>query len=66
MTAWSTKGLVPCRLDDKISIAAMFACLGNNARGLDVDFAFFSSNPSFPEHSSKTVIEMIYQAQIKP
>lgn len=58
------KGLVPRRPDDKIGIAAMFARVGNNARGLDADTAFFSGNPSFPERSSETVIDMMYQAQL--
>jgi porin len=60
------KGLVPKRPDDKIGIAAMFARVGNNARGLDADTAFFSDNPLFPERSSETVIEMMYQAQLTP
>jgi porin len=60
------KGLIPRRPDDKIGIAAMFARVGDNARGLDADTAFFSSNPFFPVRSSEAVIEMMYQAQIKP
>ena len=41
------KGLVPHRPDDKIGIAAMFARIGNNARGLDADTAFFPGIPRF-------------------
>jgi porin len=60
------KGLVSRRPDDKIGIAAAFAGVSNNARGLDADVGFFSGNPGFPVRSSEMVIEMTYQAQLKP
>jgi porin len=60
------KGLVPRRPDDKIGIATAFAGVSNNARGLDADTGFFSGNPGFPIRSSEMVIEMTYQAQLKP
>jgi porin len=60
------KGLVPRRPDDKVGIAAAHARLGNNARGLDMDTAFFSNNPFYPIRSGETAIEMMYQAQLAP
>jgi porin len=60
------KGLVPRRPDDKIGIAAAHARVGNNARGLDMDTAFFSNNPFYPIRSGETAIEMMYQAQLAP
>jgi porin len=60
------KGLVPHRPDDKIGIATAFARVGDNARGLDADIGFFSGNPFYPVRSSEAVIELMYQAQLKP
>jgi len=59
------KGLVPRRPDDKIGIAAAYARVGDNARGLDADTAMFG-NFFFPIRSGETMVEMIYQAQIAP
>ena len=59
------KGLVPSRPDDKVGIAAAYARVGNNARGLDMDTAFFG-NFFYPVRSSETMIEVIYQAQLTP
>ena len=39
------KGLVPHRPDDRSASQSLFARVGNNARGLDADTAFFSGNP---------------------
>ena len=47
-------------------IAAAVARVGDNARGLDADVGFFSGNPFFPVRSSEAVIELMYQAQLKP
>jgi porin len=60
------KGLVPHRSDDKIGIAAAYSRVGNNARGLDADIGLFSGNTFFPVQSSEAVIELMYQAQLKP
>jgi porin len=59
------KGLVPRRPDDKIGIAAAYARVGNNARGLDQDIGFFG-NFLYPVRSGETAIEMMYQAQLAP
>ncbi len=59
------KGLVPRRPDDKVGIAAAYARVGNNARGLDMDIGFFG-NFFYPVRSGETMIEMIYQAQVAP
>jgi porin len=59
------KGLVPRRPDDKVGIAAAYARVGNNARGLDQDIGFFG-NFLCPVRSGETAIEMMYQAQLAP
>jgi porin len=59
------KGLVPRRPDDKIGLAAAYARVGNNARGLDVDTGLFG-NFFYPVRSGETMIELIYQAQLTP
>ena len=60
------KGFVPRRPNDKIGIAAAFARVGDNARGLDADIGFFSGDSFYPVRSSEAVIELMYQAQLKP
>ena len=60
------KGLVPHRPNDKIGIATAVARVGDNARGFDADVGFFSGNAFFPVRSSEAVIELMYQAQLKP
>jgi porin len=60
------KGLAPGRPDDKVGIAAAYARVSDNARGLDADIGFFSGNPFYPVRSSEAVIELMYQAQLKP
>jgi porin len=57
------KGLVRGRPDDKVGIAALYARLGNNARGLDADIGLFG-NVFNPVRTSEMVIEMTYQAQL--
>jgi len=59
------KGLVPRRPDDKIGIAAAYARVGDNARGLDSDIGLFG-NFFYPVRSGEAMIEMIYQAQLAP
>lgn len=59
------KGLIPHRPDDKIGVAAAYARVGNNARGLDFDTGFFG-NSFYPVRSGETAVEMMYQAQLTP
>jgi porin len=59
------KGLVPQRPDDKVGIAAAYARVGDNARGLDMDTGFFG-NFYYPVRSGETMIEVMYQAQLAP
>jgi porin len=59
------QGLIPGRPNDKIGAAAAFARVGNNARGLDADTGMFG-NFYFPVRCSETMIELTYQAQLKP
>jgi porin len=59
------KGLVPRRPDDKVGIAAAYARLGDNARGLDMDTGFFG-NFYYPVRSGETMMEVMYQAQLAP
>ena len=59
------KGLIPRRPDDKIGLAAAYARVGNNARGLDVDTGLFG-NFFFPVRSGETMFELMYQAQLTP
>jgi porin len=57
------KGLVPGRPNDKVGIAAAYARVGDNARGLDADIGLFGGF-LYPVRSSETVIEMMYQTQL--
>jgi porin len=59
------KGLAPGRPNDKVGIAAAYARIGNNARGLDADIGLFG-NFFNPVRSDETMIEMMYQAQLTP
>jgi porin len=59
------KGLVPGRPDDKVGIAAAYARIGGNARGLDADTGLFG-NFFYPVRSGEAMIEMMYQAQVRP
>jgi porin len=59
------KGLLPRRPDDKIGIAAGYARVGDNARGLDADTGLFG-NLFYPVRSGEVMIETIYQAQLAP
>jgi porin len=59
------KGLVPRRPDDKVGIAAAYARVGDNARGLDADTGLFG-NFFYPIRSGETMIELMYQAQLTP
>jgi porin len=59
------QGLFPGRPDDKIGAAAAFARVGDNARGLDADTGMYG-NFYFPVRSSEAMVELMYQAQLKP
>jgi porin len=59
------KGLIPLRPNDKVGVAAAYARVGDNARGLDADTGFFG-NFFFPVRSGEAMIEMMYQAQLAP
>jgi porin len=59
------KGLISLRPNDKVGVAAAYARVGDNARGLDADTGFFG-NFFFPVRSGETMIEMMYQAQMAP
>jgi porin len=59
------QGLFAGRPNDKIGIAAAFARVGDNARGLDADTGMYG-NFYFPVRSSEAMIELTYQAQLKP
>jgi porin len=49
------KGLIPHRPDDKVGIAAAYARIGDNARGLDADTGLFN-NFFYPVRSGETMI----------
>ena len=57
------KGLIPHRPDDKVGIAAAYARIGDNARGLDADTGLFN-NFFYPVRSGETMIELIYQTRL--
>ncbi len=59
------KGLIPRRPDDKIGVAAAYARVGDNARGLDSDTGFFGGF-FYPVRTGETIIEMMYTAQLTP
>jgi porin len=59
------KGPIPRRPDDKIGLAAAYARVGNNARGLDADTGLFG-NFFYPVRSGETMFELMYQAQLAP
>ena len=59
------QGLIARRPADKIGLAAAYARVGNNARGLDADTGLFG-NVFYPVRSGETMIELIYQAQLAP
>ena len=59
------KGLVPSRPDDKVGVAFAYARVGGNARALDAATGL-SGNFFYPVRSSETIIEMMYQANLRP
>jgi porin len=57
------KGLTPGRPDDKIGVAAYYARIGDNVRGLDRDTGFFCGC-SYPVRSGEAIVELTYLAQL--
>jgi porin len=58
-------GLVPGRSLDRFGIAVAYMRISNADRNLDRDTQFFSGLPS-PVRSSEILLEMIYEAHVKP
>jgi porin len=61
----SFKGLLASRPDDTFGIAASYARISGQARGLDQDVAFFSGAYQ-PTRDYEALLELTYQAQIVP
>ena len=53
------------RPDDKVGIGVGYARIGDNARALDQDTAFFTESP-YPVRSNETMIELTYAAKLTP
>jgi porin len=58
-------GFVPGRPLDRFGMAMAYMRISNAARNLDIDTQFFSGLAS-PVRSNETLIELIYEAHIKP
>src|SRR4051812_32796207 len=58
-------GFVPGRPLDRFGMAVAYMRISNADRNLDLDTRFFSGIPS-PVRSSEILLEMIYEAHIKP
>ena len=58
-------GFSESRPNDKIGIAATFARISNSARDLDRDVQFFTGT-AYPIRNFEAVLEVTYQAEIKP
>lgn len=58
-------GFTPGRPLDRFGVAMAYMRISNTARNLDVDTQFFTGIQS-PVRSNETLIEMIYEAHIKP
>jgi len=58
-------GFVPGRPLDRFGVAAAYMRISNTARNLDLDTQSFTGVQS-PVRSNETLIEMIYEAHIKP
>jgi porin len=59
------KGAVASRPNDTVGIGIGFARIGDRARRLDGDVAFFTGTP-YPIRTSETVLEVTYQAPVTP
>src|SRR5215831_8079956 len=58
-------GFSESRPNDKFGIAATFARISNSARDLDRDVQFFTGT-AYPIRNFEAVLEVTYQAEIKP
>jgi porin len=58
-------GLVPGRPLDRFGMAVAYMRISDSVRNLDRDVRFFSSLPS-PVRSNETLVELIYEAHLKP
>jgi len=58
-------GFVPGRPLDRFGVAAAYMRISNTARNLDIDTQAFTGVKS-PVRSNETLIEMIYEAHVKP
>jgi len=58
-------GFVPGRPLDRFGMAMAYMRISNTARNLDIDTQLFNGLPS-PVRSNETLIELIYEAHIKP
>jgi porin len=58
-------GFTPGRPRDRFGMAVAYMRISNAARNLDIDTQFFGGLPS-PVRSNETLIELIYEAHIKP
>ena len=58
-------GLVPGRPVDRFGIAIAYIQISSAARRLDMDSQFFV-NPATPIRSNEALLEVIYEAHIKP
>lgn len=58
-------GFVPGHPLDRFGVAAAYMRISNTARNLDLDTQFYTGIQS-PVRSNETLIEMIYEAHIKP
>jgi porin len=58
-------GLVPGRSLDRIGIGVAYMRISNAGRNLDRDTQLFSGLPS-PVRSNETLLELIYEAHIRP
>ena len=58
-------GLVPGRPLDRFGMAVAYMRISNADRNLDRDIQVFSGQPS-PVRSNETLLELIYEAHIKP
>lgn len=61
----SVSGLMPGRPVDRFGMAVAFMRISGAARSLDHDTQFFSGLPS-PVRSNESLLELIYEAHIKP
>jgi porin len=58
-------GLVPGRPVDRFGMAVAYMRISDAARNLDRDNQFFAGLPS-PVRSNETLLELIYEAHLKP